>query len=116
MSWPRDGSSARDAHSAGWGIAAGAGFAMAASRIPGCSHPPRRRLLRVSRTVTSAATLCIQTVLSILWLVLMNRSALRRVLMAWRESVAAGLAGAVASNSGFWRSPCRLQRPCAPSD
>lgn len=111
MSWPRDGSSARDAHSAGWGIAAGAGFAMAAVGYRGAVTHVGGVSFVCAATVTLAATVCIQTALSILWLVLINRSALRGLFMAWRESVPAGLAGAVASE--LWFLAFAVQTPAA---
>jgi len=111
MSWPRDGSTVRDAHSAAWGIAAGAGFAMAAVGYRGALTHLEGVSFVCAATLTLGATLCIQTALSIVWLVVMNRAALRGLFAAWRESVPAGLAGAVASE--LWFLAFALQTPAA---
>jgi drug/metabolite transporter (DMT)-like permease len=111
MSWPRDGGTARDAHSAGWGIAAGAGFAMAAVGYRGAVTHLDGVSFICAATLTLSATLCIQTALSIVWLMAMNRAALRGLFLAWRESVPAGLAGALASQ--LWFLALALQTPAA---
>jgi drug/metabolite transporter (DMT)-like permease len=111
MSWPRDRSSGPDAHSAGWGIAAGAGFAMAAIGYRGAITHLEGVSFVCAAAVTLGVTLCIQTALSIVWLVVMNRAALRGLFAAWRESVPAGLAGAVASE--LWFLAFALQTPAA---
>jgi drug/metabolite transporter (DMT)-like permease len=109
MSWPRDGGTARDVHSAGWGIAAGAGFAMAAVGYRGAITHLDGVSFTCAATLTLGATLCIQTALSIVWLMVMNRAALRGLFAAWRESVPAGLAGAIASE--LWFLAFALQTP-----
>jgi drug/metabolite transporter (DMT)-like permease len=101
LSWPRGrGNGAAQWHSAGWGIAAGAGFAMAAVGYRGAILHVAGVSFLSAATFTLAATLVIQTVLSLVWLVAGARPALRGLFGAWRESVPAGLAGAVASQ--FW--------------
>jgi drug/metabolite transporter (DMT)-like permease len=99
ISWPR-GDAARDLHGAGWGILAGAGFAMAAVGYRGAITAVQGVSFLTAATVSLAATLCIQTALSIAWLLATNRASLRALFAAWRESVPAGFAGAVASQ--FW--------------
>jgi drug/metabolite transporter (DMT)-like permease len=106
MSWPRGGAS-KDLRSVGWGIAAGAGFAMAAVGYRGAiTHLDGVSFLSAA-TLTLAATLCIQTALSIAWLLVQSRASLRALFGAWRESVPAGFAGAVASQ--FWFLALALQ-------
>ena len=106
MSWPR-GNASHDLRSVGWGIAAGAGFAMAAVGYRGAiTHLGGVSFLSAA-TMTLAATLCIQTALSIAWLLVGNRASLRALFTAWRESVPAGFAGAVASQ--FWFLAFALQ-------
>jgi drug/metabolite transporter (DMT)-like permease len=106
MSWPR-GNASHDLRSVGWGIAAGAGFAMAAVGYRGAiTHLGGVSFLSAA-TMTLAATLCIQTALSIAWLLVGNSASLRALFTAWRESVPAGLAGAVASQ--FWFLAFALQ-------
>ena len=107
MSWPRaspkegSGAAAHDLRGAGWGVGAGAGFAMAAVGYRGAvTHLDGVSFLSAA-TLTLAATLTIQTVLSIAWLVVANRASLRALFVAWRESVPAGFAGAVASQCWF---------------
>jgi drug/metabolite transporter (DMT)-like permease len=85
----------------GWGVAAGAGFAMAAVGYRGAiTHLGGVSFLSAA-TITLAATLCIQTALSIAWLLAGNKASLRALFTEWRESVPAGLAGAVASQLWF---------------
>lgn len=106
MSWPR-GDAARDLRGAGWGIVAGAGFAMAAVGYRGAiTHLDGVSFLSAA-TLSLAATLCIQTALSIAWLLAANRASLRALFSAWRESVPTGFAGAVASQ--FWFLAFALQ-------
>jgi drug/metabolite transporter (DMT)-like permease len=99
ISWPR-GDAARDLHGASWGILAGAGFAMAAVGYRGAITAVEGVSFLTAATVSLAATLCIQTALSIAWLLATSRASLRALFVAWRESVPAGFAGAVASQ--FW--------------
>jgi drug/metabolite transporter (DMT)-like permease len=99
ISWPR-GVAARDLHGASWGILAGAGFAMAAVGYRGAITAVEGVSFLTAATVSLAATLCIQTALSIAWLLATSRASLRALFVAWRESVPAGFAGAVASQ--FW--------------
>jgi len=106
MSWPR-GDAARDLRGAGWGIVAGAGFAMAAVGYRGAVTRLDGVSFLSAATLSLAATLCIQTALSIAWLLSANRAALRALFVAWRESVPAGFAGAVASQ--FWFLALALQ-------
>jgi drug/metabolite transporter (DMT)-like permease len=107
MSWPRSGGAAGDLRSAGWGIAAGAGFAMAAVGYRGAITHLEGVSFLSAATMTLTATLAIQTLLSIIWLAAGQRSALRALVAAWRESVPAGMAGAVASQ--FWFLAFALQ-------
>ncbi len=106
MSWPR-GNARHDLRSVAWGIAAGAGFAMAAVGYRGAiTHLAGVSFLSAA-TMTLAATLCVQTALSIAWLLVGKSASLRALFTAWRESVPAGLAGAVASQ--FWFLAFALQ-------
>ncbi len=111
MSWPREGGAARDLRSAAWGIVAGAGFALAAVGYRGAITHLQGVSFLTAATATLAATLCIQTILSIAWLLIANRTALRTLFSAWRQSVPAGLAGAVASQ--LWFLAFALQTPAA---
>jgi len=108
FSWPRQGGNlTRDLRSAGWGLVAGAGFALAAVGYRGAITHMQGVGFVAAATITLALTLCIQTLLSILWLLVANRTALRTLFTAWRESVPAGFAGAVASQ--FWFLAFALQ-------
>jgi drug/metabolite transporter (DMT)-like permease len=108
LSWPRERDhSGRDWRSAGWGIAAGAGFAMAAVGYRGAILHVSGVSFLSAATFSLAATLTVQTVLSLAWLLAVDRRALRGLFQAWRESVPAGLAGAVASQ--FWFLAFALQ-------
>ncbi|MCW5621338.1 MAG: DMT family transporter [Burkholderiales bacterium] len=108
LSWPqRGGDVRRDLHSAGLGIVAGAGFALAAVGYRGAITHMHGVSFVTAATITLALTLCIQTVVSIAWLLLANRTALRTLFAAWRESVPAGFAGAAASQ--FWFLAFALQ-------
>jgi drug/metabolite transporter (DMT)-like permease len=101
LSWPRSrGGGAARWHGAAWGIAAGAGFAMAAVGYRGAILHVAGVSFLSAATFTLAVTLVIQTMLSLVWLLAADRPALRGLFGAWRESVPAGLAGAVASQ--FW--------------
>jgi drug/metabolite transporter (DMT)-like permease len=100
ISWPR-GDAARNLHGAGWGIAAGSGFAMAAVGYRGAITGVEGVSFLSAATVSLAATLCIQTAVSITWLLATNRASLRALFVAWRESVPAGFAGALASQCWF---------------
>jgi drug/metabolite transporter (DMT)-like permease len=112
MSWPRSRAGAgSDLRSAGWGVLAGAGFAMAAVGYRGAIGALDGVSFLSAATLTLSATLCVQTVLSIAWLLIADRRALRGLFGAWRESVPAGLAGAVASQ--FWFLAFALQTPAA---
>jgi drug/metabolite transporter (DMT)-like permease len=112
MSWPRGSAGAgSDLRSAGWGVMAGAGFAMAAVGYRGAIGALDGVSFLSAATLTLAATLCIQTLLSIAWLVLADRPALRGLFAAWREAVPAGLAGATASQ--LWFLAFALQTPAA---
>ena len=112
MSWPRTASgAARDLRSAGWGVVAGAGFAMAAVGYRGAIGQLDGVSFLSAATLTLAATLCIQTALSLAWLLIADRRGLRALFGAWRESVPAGLAGATASQ--FWVLAFALQTPAA---
>jgi drug/metabolite transporter (DMT)-like permease len=112
MSWPRTGlGAARDLRSAGWGVLAGAGFAMAAVGYRGAIGQLQGVSFLSAATLTLAATLCVQTALSIAWLLIADRRGLRALFAAWRESVPAGLAGATASQ--FWFLAFALQTPAA---
>jgi drug/metabolite transporter (DMT)-like permease len=108
LSWPREraGGSAQW-HGAAWGIAAGAGFAMAAVGYRGAILHVAGVSFLSAATFSLAAALTIQTALSLAWLSGGDRSALRGLFRAWRESVPAGLAGAVASQ--FWFLAFALQ-------
>ncbi len=108
FSWPRQGGNlTRDLHSASWGLLAGAGFALAAVGYRGAITHMHGVGFMTAATLTLTLTLCIQTVLSIAWLRVANRAALRMLFSAWRESVPAGFAGAVASQ--FWFLAFALQ-------
>lgn len=108
FSWPRDGGNlARDLRSAGWGLLAGAGFALAAVGYRGAITHMQGVGFVSAATITLTLTLCIQTALSIAWLLIANRDALRTLFVAWRESVPAGFAGALASQ--FWFLAFALQ-------
>jgi drug/metabolite transporter (DMT)-like permease len=108
LSWPRERmGAARDLRSAGWGIAAGAGFAMAAVGYRGAILHVSGVSFLSAATFTLAATLAIQTLLSFGWLLAADRAALRELFRGWRASVPAGLAGAVASQ--FWFLAFALQ-------
>jgi drug/metabolite transporter (DMT)-like permease len=112
LSWPRErGDAARDWRSAGWGIAAGAGFAMAAVGYRGAILHVTGVSFLSAATFSLAATLTVQTLLSIGWLLAADRPALRGLFQAWRESVTAGVAGAVASQ--FWFLAFALHSPAA---
>lgn len=108
FSWPRQrGDVARDLRSAGWGLLAGAGFALAAVGYRGAITHMQGVGFVSAATLTLALTLCIQTALSLLWLLIANRDALRKLFTAWRQSVPAGFAGALASQ--FWFLAFALQ-------
>ena len=108
FSWPRQGGDvARDVRSAGWGLLAGAGFALAAVGYRGAITHMHGAGFVAAATLTLALALCIQTALSIAWLLMANRAALRTLFTAWRQSVPAGFAGAVASQ--FWFLAFALQ-------
>lgn len=108
FSWPRQGANvSRDLRSAGWGLLAGAGFALAAVGYRGAITHMSGVGFVSAATLTLALTLCIQTVLSILWLLVANRDAMRKLFTAWRQSVPAGFAGALASQ--FWFLAFALQ-------
>jgi len=108
FSWPRQGGNlTRDLRSAGWGLLAGAGFALAAVGYRGAITHMQDVGFVTAATITLALTLIIQTALSIVWLLIANRAALRTLFAAWRESVPAGFAGAVASQ--FWFLAFALQ-------
>ncbi|HZP86110.1 MAG TPA: EamA/RhaT family transporter [Burkholderiales bacterium] len=108
FSWPRKGAhAARDVRSAAWGILAGAGFALAAVGYRGAITHIVGASFFTAATVTLAATLCIQTILSIAWLALADREALRTLFVAWQQSVPAGFAGALAPQ--FWFLAFALQ-------
>jgi drug/metabolite transporter (DMT)-like permease len=112
MSWPRSkAGAASDLRSAAWGVVAGAGFAMAAVGYRGAIGELEGVSFVAAATLTLAATLLVQTALSIAWLLASNRAALRALFAAWRESVPAGLAGAVASQ--LWFLAFALQTPAA---
>jgi drug/metabolite transporter (DMT)-like permease len=112
MSWPRSRTGAgRDLHSAAWGVVAGAGFAMAAVGYRGAIGQLEGVSFLSAATLTLAATLCVQTALSVAWLLAADRPGLRGLFGAWRESVPAGLAGATASQ--FWFLAFALQTPAA---
>jgi drug/metabolite transporter (DMT)-like permease len=112
MSWPRARTGARsELRSAAWGVLAGAGFAMAAVGYRGAIGELEGGSFVSAAALTLAATLCIQTGLSIAWLLLADRAALRALFAAWREAVPAGLAGAAASQ--FWFLAFALQTPAA---
>jgi drug/metabolite transporter (DMT)-like permease len=112
MSWPRSkAGAASDLRSATWGVVAGAGFAMAAVGYRGAIGELEGVSFVTAATLTLAATLLVQTALSIAWLLLSNRVALHALFTAWRESVPAGLAGAVASQ--LWFLAFALQTPAA---
>lgn len=108
FSWPRQrGDVARDLRSAGWGLLAGAGFALAAVGYRGAITHMQGVGFVSAATLTLALTLCIQTALCLLWLLIANRDALRKLFTAWRQSVPAGFAGALASQ--FWFLAFALQ-------
>jgi drug/metabolite transporter (DMT)-like permease len=111
MSWPRGVADGSDWRSASWGVLAGAGFAMAAVGYRGAIGQLEGTSFVSTATLTLAATLCLQTALSIAWLAIADRRALRTLFAAWRESVPAGLAGAVASQ--FWFLAFALHTPAA---
>ena len=112
MSWPRSkAGTGGDLRSAGWGIVAGGLFAMAAVGYRGAIGELEGVAFLPAATMTLAATLLLQTVLSLAWLLVSNRAALRGLFGAWRESVPAGLAGAIASQ--FWFLAFALQTPAA---
>jgi drug/metabolite transporter (DMT)-like permease len=112
MSWPRSKAAAgSDLRSAGWGVVAGAGFAMAAVGYRGAIGELEGVSFLSAATLTLAATLCVQTALSVAWLLIADRAGLRALFGAWRESVPAGLAGATASQ--FWFLAFALQTPAA---
>lgn len=108
FSWPKQGGNVRrDLNSAGWGLLAGAGFALAAVGYRGAITHMSGVGFVSAATLTLALTLCVQTALSILWLLIANRPALRKLFTAWRQSVPAGFAGALASQ--FWFLAFALQ-------
>jgi drug/metabolite transporter (DMT)-like permease len=112
MSWPRSGAGAGSGlRSAGWGVLAGAGFAMAAVGYRGAIGALEGASFLSAATLTLAATLCVQTLVSIAWLLIADPRALRALFAAWRESVPAGFAGAVASQ--FWFLAFALHTPAA---
>jgi drug/metabolite transporter (DMT)-like permease len=100
MSWPR-GAAARGWQGPGLGIAAGACFAMSAVGFRGAVTHLDGISYVTAATLSLNAALCIQTLLSIAWLVLSGREALRALFGAWRESLPAGCAGALASQCWF---------------
>jgi drug/metabolite transporter (DMT)-like permease len=111
MSWPRSAVDGSGWRSACWGVLAGAGFAMAAVGYRGAIGHLEGTSFVSTATLTLAATLCLQTALSIAWLAIADRRALHTLFAAWRESVPAGLAGAVASQ--FWFLAFALHTPAA---
>jgi drug/metabolite transporter (DMT)-like permease len=102
MSWPPASTkAARDLRGAGWGVAAGAAFAMAAVGYRGAVTHLKGVSFLSAASLALAATLTIQTLLSLAWLVAVNRASLRALFVVWREAVPAGFAGAVASQCWF---------------
>ena len=100
MSWPRD-EAGQSLRGAAWGMGAGAWFAMAAVGYRGAIIHLEGVSFLTAASVSLVATLCIQTVLSVAWLLVTNPASLRALFAAWRESVSAGCAGAVASQCWF---------------
>jgi drug/metabolite transporter (DMT)-like permease len=112
LSWPRErGAAAQNWRSAAWGIAAGGLFAMAAVGYRGAILQVSGVSFLTAATFSLAATLTVQTLLSFAWLLTADRPALRGLFQNWRESVPAGLAGAVASQ--FWFLAFALHSPAA---
>ena len=83
------------------GIGSGAMFALSAVGFRGAIVDLGEAPFYARSTFTLAASLAIQTALLTGWLLARDRRVLREILRAWRPSLAAGAAGALASQMWF---------------
>lgn len=83
------------------GVASGAMFALSAVGFRGAIVDLGDAPFYTRSTFTLAASLAIQTALLTGWLLARDRRVLREILRAWRPSLAAGAAGALASQMWF---------------
>ena len=98
LTWPRQGASGPQPVSGGvYGLLSGLcfGYSLNAYRQAGLAMDPHHALFAAAATVTVSQA-CQSAALSFL-LVIWDRPALRSVFAAWRQSLAAGLCGALAS-------------------
>lgn len=93
------------------GIGSGAVFALSAVGFRGAILDVGDAPFYVRSTFTLASGLAIQTALLTGWLLARDRKVLREILQAWRPSLIAGLAGAVASQ--MWVLAFSLQTAAA---
>ncbi len=100
LGWPRRGAGTRDWTAAPLGLAAGAGFAVAANayRQASLAIDPHHPVLAAQITLLVVQTL--QSIALVSWLAVTDRKALGVTLRAWRPSLGAGFFGAAAS--GLW--------------
>ncbi len=82
------------------GIAAGAFFALSAVGFRGAVTSLGEGSVLLRSTTTLAWALATQTALLLVWIAILDRGALRKILLAWRLSIFAGFMGAFASQ--FW--------------
>jgi drug/metabolite transporter (DMT)-like permease len=102
MSWkPGTNGGAKPWKPAALGILAGAFFAIAAVGFRGGIVNLADGSFLMRATATLALGLTIQTTLLVAWMLTMDRRALLTSLAAWRQSLFAGLMGAVASQCWF---------------
>jgi drug/metabolite transporter (DMT)-like permease len=83
-----------------YGVAAGAGFALAATGIRGAILALDAGSFLIRATTTLAWSLGLQTAILLAWLAVLDRAALIGSLRVWRSSLGAGFLGAFASQ--FW--------------
>ena len=98
LTWPRQGASGPQPVSGGvYGLLSGLcfGYSLNAYRQAGLAMDPHHALFAAAATVTVSQA-CQSVALSLL-LAIWDRAALRSVFAAWRQSLAAGLCGALAS-------------------
>ncbi|MEK9720596.1 MAG: EamA/RhaT family transporter, partial [Quisquiliibacterium sp.] len=98
---PATGSRAGQLRAALLGVASGAFFALSAVGFRGAIIDAGEAPFYVRSTFTLTCGLAIQTALLSSWLLARDRKVLREILQAWRPSLVAGLAGAVASQMWF---------------
>jgi drug/metabolite transporter (DMT)-like permease len=99
LAWPRRGTVTWSA--APLGLAAGAGFALAANAYRQGALALDRDHPVLAAQITLLTVQAMQSVALVAWLALTDRGALTATMRSWRTSLAAGLFGAVASSLWF---------------